>query len=273
VSTTAIGLFAIMFLILYVIVALPSSWLLERFGFHKICTIGGVAMTLGAFGRGVSGPSYGGALASTTVIAAAQPLLLSAWSQISSRWFQPTETATATGVITLFFLIGAGAGFVVTPALYPSLSIPEINYVYGAFSAVTTILFALVARDRPPTPPGPQTESVAFLDAVKRVFRIRAFVFTVCVAFLGLGIFNGVSTWIELIVTPRGFSSDDAGYCGALLILGGLIGSIVLSTLSDKLRRRQYFMLLAVTGGILPLIGLTYATVTWLLYLSSWTCG
>ena len=30
-------------------------------------------------------------------------------------------------------------------------------------------------------------------------------------AFVGLGIFNGISTWIEGIVAPRGFSSADAG--------------------------------------------------------------
>lgn len=39
------------------------------------------------------------------------------------------------------------------------------------------------------------------------------------VAFVALGVFNGLSTWGEEIVGPRGLTSVDAGTLGGLLLL------------------------------------------------------
>ncbi len=84
--------------------------------------------------------------------------------------------------------------------------------------------------------------------------------------FIGLGVFNGVATWIEDIVRPRGFSSTQAGMIGGLMIAGGVIGALVLPPLSDYFRKRIPFIMLALTGAILGLIGITFAT-TYLLIL------
>ena len=74
---------------------------------------------------------------------------------------------------------------------------------------------------------------------------MRPFVAFLAVGFVGMGVFNGLSTWVEEIVRPRGFSSTDAGTLGALLLLGGVLGSVVLSALSDRAGVRVPFMALA----------------------------
>jgi MFS family permease len=85
--------------------------------------------------------------------------------------------------------------------------------------------------------------------------------------------FNGVSTWIEDIIRPRGFTISQAGLLGGLMLIGGILGAIVIPLISDKLRRRKPFLLLALIGLIPGLIGMTYSTGYWLLLASGFIFG
>jgi len=93
------------------------------------------------------------------------------------------------------------------------------------------------------------------------------------VSFIGLGIFNGVTTWIEAIIRPRGFTPTEAGTLGALMIAGGLVGAVLLPALSDKQGKRQPYLMLAFLGAIPGLIGLTFASSGLLLYGSAVILG
>ncbi len=110
-------------------------------------------------------------------------------------------------------------------------------------------------------------------DGLKQALRKRDFLLLMLIFFIGLGVFNAVTTWIEDIVRPRGFSITQAGAAGGLMIVGGVIGALIMPTLSDRYRRRVPFIILALAGAIPGLIGVTYATSTWLLYLSGFVLG
>jgi MFS family permease len=88
-----------------------------------------------------------------------------------------------------------------------------------------------------------------------------------------LGVFNSVTTWIEDIVRPRGFSITQAGLIGGLMILGGIVGALILPTWSDHAQRRVPFMVLALGGATLGLVGITFATSYWLLLASAFALG
>jgi cyanate permease len=111
------------------------------------------------------------------------------------------------------------------------------------------------------------------LDGLKNALKIRAFWFTLLVSFIGLGIFNGITTWIEGIIRPRGFTPTDAGTLGALMIVGGVIGAVLIPALSDKQRKRQLYLYVALIGAIPGLIGLTYASTSTLLFASAFVLG
>jgi hypothetical protein len=59
------------------------------------------------------------------------------------------------------------------------------------------------------------------LDGLKHALTVRTFWLYLFVSFIGRGIFNGLTTWIEGIVRPRGFTPTHAGTLGALLLVGG----------------------------------------------------
>jgi cyanate permease len=111
------------------------------------------------------------------------------------------------------------------------------------------------------------------LDGLKHALKVRPFWLYLLISFIGLGIFNGLTTWIEAIIRPRGFTPTDAGTLGALMITGGLAGAVILPALSDRQQKRQRFLFLAFIGAIPGLVGLTFATSAPLLFGSAALLG
>jgi len=270
-----IGLLSMVFMIAFIPFSIPVSWVIDTYGFRLAVSIGAILM--GVFGvvRGLAGTNYILALASTIGIAIAQPFLLNAWTTIPAKWFAFEERATTVGLITLANLIGTALGLILTPILIESISIANVQLIYGSISAVTAVLFVVFARETPPTPPfAPGQEIRALmLDGLKHALTVRPFWFDLAISFIGLGIFNGVTTWIEAMVRPRGFTPNDAGILGALMIVGGVIGAVVIPALSDKQRMRQRYLYVAFIGAIPGMIGLTFATSAWLLFTSAFVMG
>ena len=96
-------------------------------------------------------------------------------------------------------------------------------------------------------------------DGLKSMMKQKDFILLLIIFFVGLGMFNGVTTWIEEIIAPRGFSRAQAGTAGGLMLIGGIVGAFVLPLISDSLRRRKPFVLLALVGLLPGLAGLAFA--------------
>ncbi|MCK4410777.1 MFS transporter, partial [Candidatus Bipolaricaulota bacterium] len=259
VSDLAIGLLSMIFMIVFIIASIPASWIIDTYGIRIGVGIG--AALTGLFGllRGLFAADYTGVLIAQIGIAVGQPFVLNAIAKIAGRWFPLNERATATGMGTLAIYLGIFVGLTLTPLLVLRSSIPTTLMLYGAFSTAIAILFLILVRERPPTPVGEETRSLVF-DGFKRLFHQREFILLLILFFVGLGVFNAVTTWIEEILRPRGFSIDQAGLVGGLMVLGGVVGAIVIPLLSDRMRRRVPFIILALAGAIPGLIGITFAT-------------
>ena len=275
VTDLQIGLLAMSFMIAFIPLSIPVSWAIDTYGFRLAVSIGAVLM--GVFGvmRGLAGANYTLVLWSTIGIAVAQPFLLNAWTKVPAQWFAIEERATAVGLVILANLVGAALGMVLTPILIETMPIPAVQLIYGGLAAVSTLLFVVFAREKPPTPPCPPGMEVRalVLDGLKHAFTVKAFWLYLLVWFIGMGIFNGITTWVENIIRPRGFTPTNAGTLGALMLVGGILGAIIIPPFSDKQHKRQRYLLLGTTLAIPGLIGLTFATSYWVLLLSAFSMG
>lgn len=275
VSATQVGYLAISFMAVYVLLSIPESWVIDRFGFKLAVGIGVVLM--GVFGllRGFAGANFTLVVLATIGIAIGQPFLMNAWTKVPANWFAINERATAVGLVTLANLLGTAIGQVLTPILTGTMSIPTVQLIYGGVASISAVLFIVLSREHPVTPPCPPGMEVRslMLDGLKQIVRTVPFWLFVVVYFLGMGMFNGISTWINGIFLPRGFDANDAGLFGGLMVLGGIVGAVVLPALSDREHKRQRYLLLGVLLAIPGLIGLTFATSMWLVLLSSFWFG
>ncbi|HBO33350.1 MAG TPA: MFS transporter [Anaerolineaceae bacterium] len=270
-----IGFLAMSFMIVYIPLSIPESWAIDKWGFRKAVSLGAILM--GVFGllRGLAGANYSLVLISTIGIAIGQPFMMNSWTTVPAKWFPREFRATAVGLVTLAGLIGVALGMVLTPMLSLNMSIANVQILYGGISAFSAILFLVFARETPPTPPcedGEETRAL-MLDGLKNALSNRMFWMILLIAFIGMAIFNGVTTWVENIVRPRGFTPSDAGTFGALLLVGGICGAILLPALSDKEHKRKKFLFIGLGLAIPGLIGFTFATSYWVLLVSAFALG
>ena len=275
VSESAIGLLAMVFMIAFIPLSLPAAWLIDARGLRVAVGLGVVLMAVFGVLRGFAGADYTLALLATIGIAVAQPFLLNSWTTLGSHWFPTRQRATAVGLITLANLVGTGIGMVLTPVLIETMAIDTVQLVYGVVAAVAAAAFLAFARERPATPPCPpgMEERALMLDGLKHALTVRPFLVYLAVVFVGMGVFNGVTTWVEQIVHPRGFSETDAGLIGGLMLLGGLLGAVVVSALSDRQGKRVRYLVLCFGLAVPGLLGVALVSTTWLLFAASFVLG
>jgi sugar phosphate permease len=275
VSDLSIGLLSMSFMIAYLFMALPASWVIDTRGFRTAVGIGTVLTAVFGLMRGLVGADYTLVLVAQLGIAVGQPFILNAVTKVAARWFPLNERATASGLGSLSIYLGILVGLALTPFLTIQVGIDRMLLIFGVGAVAAAVFFLVVARERPATPPGPpeQEERALMFDGLKQIVRRRDFLLLMLIFFIGLGIFNGVTTWIEDIVRPRGFSITEAGLTGGLMILGGVIGALILPGLSDRYRRRVPFIVIALAGAIPGLAGITFASTTLLLYTAAFVFG
>ena len=209
------------------------------------------------------------------MISISQPFFLNSVSLLSANWFPESERTKATGLSIISQLLGIALGMVLTPILVVFYSFEAMLLIYGLYGLIIGIVFVILARDNPPTPP-----SIKFLKeddkvkgGLKLLFSNKQFLILMIVFFVGLGAFNMVTTYIELIVAPRGLTSIEAGNLGGILLLGGIIGAQVLSILADKLRKRVLLIKISLLITVASFFLLSFANTTTMLYVSGFLLG
>jgi cyanate permease len=275
VSDLSIGLLSMCFMIVYILISLPASWVIDTYGMKTAVGIGAVLTGIFGLMRGLAGTNYTFALLAQIGIAIGQPFILNSITKIAAKWFPVNERATASGLGTLAMYAGIFLGIAMTPYVTIAFGIGKMLFIYGIFSAFFALAFFVLAKENPPTPPcSPEQEKRSLVfEGLKKALNKRQFILLMIIFFIGLGVFNAVTTWIENIVGPRGFSITQAGMTGGLMIVGGIAGALVIPALSDRYRRRVPFILLALAGAALGLVGVTFATAYWLLLTSAFTMG
>jgi MFS family permease len=275
VSDLNIGLLSMIFMVVYIFVSIPASWVIDTFGFHIAVGVG--AVLTGVFGliRGLAGDNFTWVFLAQTGIAIGQPFLLNSMTTVAARWFPIRERAIASGMGSLAMYLGIILGMSLTPLMMIHSGLVATLIVYGIIAIAAAILFLTFARERPLTPaclPGQEDRSLVF-EGLKNMLCKKDYILLLVIFFFGLGVFNAVATWIEEIVRPRGFTITQAGLAGGLMILGGLFGAVIISWLSDYYNRRVPFILMALSASCLGLIGITFATSFPLLLASSFVLG
>ncbi|MCL4560880.1 MAG: MFS transporter [Chloroflexi bacterium] len=261
VTDLQIGFLAMSFMLVYIPLSIPISWIIDTYGFRKAVSAGAVLMGVFGLARGVFASNYSLVVACTLGIAAAQPFLLNAITTVAARWFPVDERATASGLAMVASFLGIAAGMVLTPILFLQYGIGAMLLIYGGVAAFSSVLFVVLSREAPPTPPCEpgQEERALMLDGLKNMLKIKEIWFLLFLFLVGMGVFNGISTWVEEIVRPRGFSITQAGDLGGFMLIGGIAGAAILPALSDKYRNRKLFLLLGMTMSIPGLLGVTFA--------------
>ena len=265
-----VDLFSLMFMIAYIPVTFLASYLLDKYDFRFGASIGAILMGLFGFLRFFAFQNYALALMFQLGIAIGQPFLLNAVTKLSANWFPDTEKTTATGISLLSTYIGVALGSLFAPLLVDLFGISGMLLIFGVTALVLAILFVVFAKERPPTPPTSEfvEEKVFMFEGIKKLFTNRHFLILFAVFFVGLGVFNTMETYTGKITTDETL----AGLLGMIIIVGGVLGTMVMSVLSDKLNMRKILMIVCLLIAGVSLLIFSFLS-GWILLLFGFLFG
>jgi MFS family permease len=241
---------------------IPASWFIDTYGIKKGAGIGVVLTGMCGFLR-IFAPDYTWLFVCMAGCAIAQPFILNAFSKLAGNWFPEKEEALATGMLTMAMFIGFATVMFATDLLMAHYrtagsvkqGIDAILKIYGIAAFAAMILFFIFFRDKPEFPPNPiaAEKKVTMTIGLKALFKNKDYIILMACFFIGLGAFNGILTAIDTIFKDRTLDVDSAlapGIVGGLMVVGGLIGAVVISALSDKFHKRKIFLIISLATAI-----------------------
>ncbi len=254
--------FTLVFPLIQVLLTMPAGVIIDKRGFKYGIGIGVLFTGVFAMLRLLNPASFAVLLISQIGISIGQPFVLNAVTKLAVTWFPQKEEATAVGLGSLALFIGMMAGLGATPVLVQTLGFESMLLIYGAIGVVGILLFFTLIKPKPQTPTREieALEEISNWEGIKRILKIRDFVILGFIALIGIGVFNGLATWLEKILNElHQLPMTDAGSISAVLIFSGMLGCIVIPIISDKIARRKPFLILASLIGAMSVTVLIFA--------------
>lgn len=258
VSDTAINWLSTGFLFAFIVISPLVMWVLNR-GPRQAILWASVFLLFGNWiryaGTRATGGHYGVVMFGQILTGLAQPFVLSAPTRYSDLWFTERGRVSATAVASLANPFGGALGQLIGPlwATKPS-QIPNMVLYTAIISSVATIP-AFFIPEKPPTPPSASSSlpKTPLKETIRGLSRSPSFYLVFIPFSIYVGFFNAISSLLNQILEPYGFTETEAGICGALLIVVGLVTAALTSPILD----RTHAYLLGIKA-LVPIIALSY---------------
>lgn len=227
------------FPIFYVLLSLHAGKIIDKYKYTNVVIVSALLMSCFALLRFYA-INFWALMAMQCAIAICQPYLINGISKFVADWFSKKHVALITSILSMNMFLGMAIGAAVTPIAVIQLGFEETMLLMGVLSMISTVLFILFANsntDRNSI----NANHVSFFDYINlaKQQKIRPLLYF---AFLSLGAFNALTTWMESIYLEYGLNLEEAGMLTGLLIIGGILGSPILSALSDRLENRRLIL-------------------------------
>ncbi|KAG9320265.1 hypothetical protein KVV02_001184, partial [Mortierella alpina] len=219
-STCVATMTSIIYFIAYILIAPLSGWMFETKGIQPSLTLGGILQTLGcllrlfAFYIPSTPHNPTGRIFLTlfgqAIAAEAQPFFLNVAPKYAAVWFAENERTTATMLGTIPNPLAAALAQLTISHITPE---PDSMAFTLSISQDLSILAQCPVAwksETPPLPPSPSAAEFA-LQATPEPF------------------------WLSL-KKPYDYTTTEAGYFGAVIILAGLVGAMISAPVADRFK-------------------------------------
>ncbi len=262
-----IDFLALLYMLVYIIVSIPASYIIDTHGIKIGLGIGAAITVVCGLLKGFMAENYIGILVAQVGLAIAQPFILNAVTAITVRWFPLRERGMAAGMAALAQYLGIIIAMLVTPLMI-GINPDKPDYgsgfghmlmIYGVITAVAGVLSLILIKETPPEPPGDElVERMSFGKGLKHILGLRDMRIILIIFLIGLGIFNAVSSMTDAIAAHMGVK-DSEGLIGGIMLIGGIIGAVIIPWLSDVYKKRKFFLVVCMVGMVPGIVGLSLA--------------
>ncbi|KAM5341300.1 hypothetical protein ACJ41O_014331 [Fusarium nematophilum] len=191
----------------------------------------------------------------------AQPFVLAAPTRYSDLWFTDTGRVAATAATSLANPLGAALGQIIMPLMVTKAAEMSQGVLFVSIISTFCALPAYFMPAGPPTPVAPSTETPRLSLRASLQVTVRSpelCLILVPFAFY-VACFSSASSLLNQVLKPYGFSDNEAGIGGGLLIIVGLFAAAITSHIVDRTKK-----FLLVIKFIIPLIAICYLVLIWI---------
>lgn len=234
----------IVFPLFFTALAIPAGVLIDKYGYRKIVLVSSLVMAIAASIRVIPGSFYWLLLGQVT-IAIVQAFIVNAIPKLVSVWFDDKSAGLATSLATGGFFIGMLIGLGFSPVLTTWLGLSGMLVVFALLCWISLWIFVVFPHKEKYEQRVLEQNAVKTFDAssVWGMMKNRQFILLMIISFLAVGVFNALMTWMQPILSQNNITQEQAGMVGAVVIFGGVIGSVFFSYWSDKAGKRKPFLL------------------------------
>ncbi|XP_021456157.2 feline leukemia virus subgroup C receptor-related protein 1 [Oncorhynchus mykiss] len=293
VSSDKIDWLSIVYMVAYVPLIFPATWLLDKKGLKLTALMGAGLNCVGAWVKcaSVRTDLFGVTVTAQIICSVAQVFILGLPSRIASVWFGPKEVSTACATAVLGNQLGVAIGFLLPPVLVPNtvedieLMGHNISVMFYGTAVVSTALFILtviVMEDRPPLPPSQAQavlldcapEDYSYRQSIINLFKNKPFILLLISYGIMTGSFYSVSTLLnQMIMACYENQELNAGRIGLTLVVAGMVGSIICGLWLDHTKTYKMTTLIVYILSFIGMVLFSFTLNLNRIYLVFFTAG
>uniref|UniRef100_A0A6G1SHQ3 Putative MFS-type transporter C09D4.1 n=1 Tax=Aceria tosichella TaxID=561515 RepID=A0A6G1SHQ3_9ACAR len=301
VDNMAVNWTSMVYMLVYIPLVVPSTWLFERIGMRDSILLGSLGTTLGSFIKCFSCQPgrFGLLMSGQTLVAVSQLFVLSVPPRLASVWFPDHQVSLANACGVFGNQFGIALGFVVPPLLIDeglgsieqiSSSLFQLFVGIALFSGTVSLLIMFLFDRTPSKPPGlarlqqiKQEEALAeagaeplVIDGQKStsshggfgallwdLFTDINFVLLMASYGLNVGVFYAISTVLNQMISQQWTNANSlVGQLGPLLVVSGMFGSVISGLILDRTRMYRLVNASLYTFSLVSMVLFT-ATLEW----------
>ncbi|XP_015364168.1 PREDICTED: feline leukemia virus subgroup C receptor-related protein 2-like [Diuraphis noxia] len=300
VSNFAIDTTSTIYMIVYVPLVVPASWVLDRLGLKVTMVMGAAGTCLGAWIKVFSAmpDRFMITLLGQGLVACSQAFILSLPSRLAAVWFGSTEVSTACSLGVFGNQLGAALGFLIPPMIVQdSDNLEDIGYdlwkMFISFAILNTVVFFLVIwiiQAEPHIAPSnaqvvqrkkrddPAILQDVFMSSVKELLKNNGYILLLISYGINVGAFFAISTLLnQFILLYFPGHEEDVGRIGLTLVLCGLGGSIICGYILDKTHLYKETTLMVYGSTLISMLiytfSLSHGQSIWIIYITASLLG
>lgn len=254
VSTIAVNWTSVIFMVVYIPLIFPASWLLDKKGLRCVVLIGSLGTCLGSWVKclSVSPDRFIISMVGQTIVAVSQIFILGIPPRLAAVWFSDKEVSTSCAVGVFGNQVGIALGFLLPPLIVPNTLDKDelsgyISMLFYGVAGFTTVLFVLVLlgfKDKPTHPPS-RAQAVLENEVPEKYFKsiinlIKNVHYDLLLVTYGInvGVFYAISTLLNQVVLEHFHGYEvEVGWMGLIIVISGMVGSVFCGFILDKTHR------------------------------------
>jgi len=255
ISTLAVYWTSMIYMVLYIPLIFPASWLLDKKGLRMGVLLGSAGTCLGSWIKvcGTGPDQWWVAFSGQTVVAASQIFILGIPAQLAATWFPPNQMSTATSIGVFGNQLGIALGFVLPAVLVTDQDEEDNFHLIGSdlfimflgvaiFTSVLLLSIIFGFKDQPPTPASraqelKQNNEESYLTSIKNLCLNPGYIMLLVTYGINVGVFYAISTLLNTTIVMH-FDyegvTEDAGLIGLVIVVCGMAGSMVCGLILDR---------------------------------------